>query len=56
MLQKVKLNAKKQLGNLFATENDGLSRYKKKKYSELYGRYADRTNVHKHEFIQAKIN
>ena len=26
MLQKVKLKAKKQLGNLFAKENDGLSR------------------------------
>ena len=29
MLQEVKLKAKKQLGNLFAKENDGLSRYEK---------------------------
>ena len=29
MLQKVKLKAKKQLGNLFAKENDGLSRHEK---------------------------
>ena len=29
MLQKVKLKAKKQLGNSFATENDGLSRHEK---------------------------
>ena len=56
MLPEVKLKAKKQLGNLFAKENDGLSRHEKKKYTDLYGRYADRTNVLKHEFIQAKIN
>ena len=29
MLQEVKLKAKKQLGNLFAKENGGLSRHKK---------------------------
>ena len=29
MLQEVKLKAKKQLGNLFAKENDGLSRHEK---------------------------
>ena len=29
MLQEVKLNAKKQLGNLFAKETDGLSRHEK---------------------------
>ena len=29
MLQKVKLKAKKQLGNLFAKENDGLSHHEK---------------------------
>ena len=29
ILQEVKLKAKKQLGNLFAKENDGLSRHEK---------------------------
>ena len=29
MLQEVKLTAKKRLGNLFAKENDGLSRHEK---------------------------
>ena len=29
MLQELKLKAKKQLGNLFAKENDGLSRHEK---------------------------
>ena len=29
MLHEVKLKAKKQLGNLFAKENDGLSRHEK---------------------------
>ena len=29
MLPEVKLKPKKQLGNLFATENDGLSRHEK---------------------------
>lgn len=29
MLKEVRLNAKKQLGNLFAKENDGLSRHEK---------------------------
>ena len=39
MLQEVKLKTKKQLENLFAKENDGLSRHEKEKDSDLYGRW-----------------
>ena len=45
MLKDVKLKAKKQLGNLFAKEND----------SDLCMVDADRTNVLK-QFIQGKLN